>query len=153
MSGLTPKLSRPAAGWCTGRESYQLRCVQGEAAKRVRLERIVRPPLPDTPARLALTQPLSQTVQQVLAGSRASVAGPKQELGARGRELSPRPGRSRPGRSSLAESRACPKPMCSRTNCRCAHRACEMPSAARGADWISRPRTTATTVRETRPNA
>ena len=73
--------------------------------KRIRLERLVRPPLPGTYAQPATAQPLSRTVQQVLPrGLRLALAGAEAKTSdSRGQELSLRPVRSRLGRSNLAE--------------------------------------------------
>src|SRR5690606_12302920 len=96
--------------------------------KRIRLERLVRPPHAELAPNLATAQPLSRTVQQVWPnGLRLALAGAKaRTLDSRGLELSARLVQSRLGRSSLAESRACPKPRYCRGDCRCLHRACEV---------------------------
>src|SRR5690606_1243396 len=79
--------------------------------KRLRLERLVRPPHPELAPDLATAQPLSRTVQQVWpSGLRLALAAAKaRTIDSRGQELSLRPVRSRLGRSNLAESRACPE--------------------------------------------
>ena len=86
--------------------------------KRIRLERLVRPPHAELAPNLATAQPLSRTVQQVWPnGLRLALAEAKAGTSdSRGQELSLRPVRSRPGRSNLAESRVHPKPSCHRTN-------------------------------------
>ena len=82
--------------------------------KRLRLERLVRPPHLGTCARCSSPTPVPN-ITTSLAGERglARVAGAK-KVGSRGQELPPRTARSRLGRSNLAESRACPKPRCFR---------------------------------------
>src|SRR5690554_5138314 len=96
--------------------------------KRLRLERLVRPPHTELALDLATAQPLRQTVQQVWPnGLRLAFARAEAEINdSRGQELSQSPIRSRLGRSNLAESRSCPKPRCCRADCRCLHRACEV---------------------------
>src|SRR5690606_8944663 len=122
--------------------------------KRLRLERIVRPPHTELAPDLATAQPLSRTVQQVWpSGLRLAFVGAKaRTLDSRSQELSLRPVRSRLGRSNLAESRACPKPRCCRADCRCLHRACEV-QTLRISEALQIAWNPATTVRETRPNA
>jgi len=122
--------------------------------KRLRLERLVRPPHPELAPDLATAQPLRRTVQQVWPnGLRLAFAGAKAgTTDSRGQELSLRPVRSRLGRSNLAESRACPKPSCCRADYRCLHRACEVPTL-RLSEALQIAWNPATTVRETRPNA
>ena len=73
--------------------------------KRLRLERLVRPPHAELALDLAAAQPLSRTVQQVLPrGLRLALAGAEAKTSdSRGQELSLRPVRSRLGRSNLAE--------------------------------------------------
>ena len=73
--------------------------------KRLRLERLVRPPRAKLAPDLATAQPLSRTVQQVLPrGLRLALAGAEAKTSdSRGQELSLRPVRSRLGRSNLAE--------------------------------------------------
>jgi hypothetical protein len=122
--------------------------------KRLRLERLVRPPHPELPPDLATTQPLSRTVQHVWPnGLRLALAGAEAETSdSRGQELSLRPVRSRPGRSKLAKSRVCPNPRCCRADWRCLHRACEV-QTLRTSEELQIAWNPATTVRETRPNA
>ncbi len=121
--------------------------------KRLRLERLVRPPHAELAPDLATAQPLSRTVQQVWPnGLRLAFDGAEAKANdSRGEELSQRPVRSRLGRSTLAESRACPKPRCCRADCRCLHRACEV-QTLRISDELQIAWNPATTVRETRPN-
>src|SRR5690606_18085966 len=96
--------------------------------KRLRLERLVRPPHTELAPDLATAQPLSKTVQHVwssgleLALARAEA----RTRASRGQELSLRSVRSRLGRSNLAESRVRPKPRRCKATCRCLHRACEV---------------------------
>ena len=73
--------------------------------KRLRLERLVRPPHAELAPDPATAQPLSRTVQQVLPrGLRLALAGAEAKTSdSRGQELSLRPVRSRLGRSNLAE--------------------------------------------------
>ena len=61
--------------------------------KRLRLERLVRPPHAELAPDLATAQPLRRTVQQVWpSGLRLALAGAKaRTLDSRGQELSPRP--------------------------------------------------------------
>src|SRR5690606_15857088 len=96
--------------------------------KRIRLERLVRPPHAGLAPNLATAQPLSRTVQQVWPnGLRLALAWAEARTrGLRGQELSRRSVRSRLGRSNLAESRVCPKPRRCKADCRCLHRACEV---------------------------
>ena len=122
--------------------------------KRLRLERLVRPPHPRLAPDLATAQTLRQTVQHVWPnGLRLALAGAEAgTTDSRGQELSLRPVRSRLGRSNLAESRACPKPTCCGADYRCLHRACEVPTL-RISEALRVAWNPATTVRETRPNA
>ena len=117
--------------------------------KRIRPERLVRPPHVELAPNLATAQPLSRTVQQVWPnGLRLALAGAKaRTLDSRGLELSPRLVQSRLGRSSLAESRACPKPRYCRGDCRCLHRACEV-QKLRISEAVQIAWNPATTVRE-----
>ena len=96
--------------------------------KRLRLERLVRPPNTELAPDLAIAQPLSQTVQHVWAnGLRLALAGAEAKTSdSRGQELSQCSVRSRLRRSNLSEGRACPKPRCCRADCRRLHRACEV---------------------------
>ena len=96
--------------------------------KRLRLERLVRPPHSELAPDLATAQPLRRTLQQVWPnGLRLALAAAEAETSdSRSQEISPRPVRSRLGRSNLAESRSCPKPRCRRADCRCPHRVCEV---------------------------
>ena len=102
-------------------------CHAFAVTKRLRLERLVRPPHAELAPDLATAQPLSRTVQQVRpSGLRLALAEAKaRTISSRGQELSQRPVRSRLGRSNLAENRGCPKSRCSRPDCRCLRRACE----------------------------
>src|SRR5690625_1945877 len=79
--------------------------------KRLRLERLVRPPHAELAPDLATAQPLSRTVQQVWPASPGLEPDrPKRRCcNSRGLELSPHSGRSRLGQLNLAESRTCPK--------------------------------------------
>ena len=121
--------------------------------KRLRLERLVRPPHARLAPDLATAQPLRRTVQQVWPnGLRLALAGAEARTSnSRGHEPSPRTARSRPGRSNLAKSRACPKPSCCMADCRCLHRACEV-QTLRISEALHIAWNPATTVRETRPN-
>src|SRR5690606_33643453 len=121
--------------------------------KRLRLERLVRPPHARLAPDLATAQPLRRTVQQVWPnGLRLALAGAEARTSnSRGQELSQRPVRSRLGRSNLAESRARPKPRRRRADCRCLHRACEV-QTLRISEALHIAWNPATTVRETRPN-
>ena len=121
--------------------------------KRLRLERLVRPPHAELAPDLATAQPLRRTVQQVWPnGLRLALAEAKAGTSdSRGQELSLRPVRSRLGRSNLAESRACPKPSCCRADYQCLHRACEVPTL-RLSEALQIAWNPATTVREPRPN-
>jgi len=121
--------------------------------KRLRLERLVRPPDAELAPDLATAQPQSRTVQHLWpSGLRLEFAGAEAKTSdSRGQELSQRPVRSRLGRSNLAESRGCPKPSCCRPDCRCLHRACEV-QTLRISDALQIAGNPATTVRETRPN-
>src|SRR5690606_7841720 len=122
--------------------------------KRLRLERLVRPPHAELAPDPATTQPLRRTVQHVWPnGLRLALAGAEAKTSdSRGQELSQRPVRSRPRRSNLAKSRACPKPRFCRADCRCLHRACEV-QTLRISEALQIAWNPATTVRETRPNA
>ena len=122
--------------------------------KRLRLERLVRPPHPELAPDLATAQPLRRTVQQVWPnGLRLALAGAKAgTTDSRGQVLSLHSVRSRLGRSNLAKSRACPKPSCCRADYRCLHRACEV-QTLRLSEALQIAWNPATTVRETRPNA
>ena len=121
--------------------------------KRLRLERLVRPPHAGLAPDLATAQLLRRTVQQVWPdGLSLALAGDEAETtGSRGEELSPRPVRSRLGRSNLAESLACPKPKCCKADCRRPQRACEV-QTLRTREALQMAWNPATTVRETRPN-
>src|SRR5690606_3090852 len=122
--------------------------------KRLRLERLVRPPRAELAPGLATAQPLRRTLQQVLPiGLRLAYVGVEARTSdSCGQELSLRPFRSRLGQSNLAESRTCPKPSCCRADCRCLHRACEV-QTLRISETLQIAWNPATTVRETRPNA
>src|SRR5699024_10748009 len=118
--------------------------------KRLRLERLVRPPHAELALDLATTHPLSRTVQQVWPnGLRLALAGAEARTSdSRSQELLLRVVRSRLGRSNLAKSRACPKPRCCRADCRCLRRACEV-QTLRISEALQVAWNPATTVRET----
>ena len=121
--------------------------------KRLRLERLVRPPHAELAPNLVTAQPLSRTVQQVWPnGLRLALAGAEAKPSdSRGQELSLRAVRSRLGGSNLAERRVCPKPRCCWAGCRCPHRACEV-QTLRISEVLQIAWNPATTVRVTRPN-
>ena len=122
--------------------------------KRLRLERLVRPPYAElAPDPCDSPTPEANSTTSLAERPEAGACQAKaRTLHSRGQELSLRPVRSRLGRSNLAESRACPKPRCCRADCRCLHRACEV-QALRIGEPLQIAWNSATTVRETRPNA
>src|SRR5690606_35454809 len=79
--------------------------------KRLRLERLVRPPHAELAPDLATAQPLSPTLQQVWPnGLSLALAGDEAKTSdSHAHQHSQRPVRSRLGRSNVAESRACPE--------------------------------------------
>ena len=118
--------------------------------KRLRLERIVRPPIPHLPRPNTRAEQYNKTCRRALGWRLLGRSGGA--WSARPKALTVSNPEADSGRSYWPRSHVCPKPSCIRNGCRHSSRACGV-QTPRMSEVPHAAETPATTVRETRPNA